>query len=127
MFASIRHKLNVWKSVRREKKKEKTRSPKWQGVRDSFMEKHPRCAACDSSERLQCHHVKPFHLHPELELEESNLISLCMSPDECHLIFGHSGNFECFNPHVREQAARAKADPKHWANLKLEAIKSRQK
>jgi hypothetical protein len=57
-------------------------------------------------DKLQVHHVKPFHLLPELELDESNLISLCMGPNECHLFIGHGDSFRCYNPNVREDAEK---------------------
>ena len=127
MIAFLKHKLNVWKSVRHEKAKEKTRSPKWQGVRDEFLKKYPKCSACESDDHLQVHHVKPFHVHPELELVETNLIGLCMSPDECHLAYGHAGNFSYWNPKVREQTALARLHPGSRKELRKEAIKCRQK
>jgi 5-methylcytosine-specific restriction endonuclease McrA len=47
---------------------------------------------------VQVHHKKPFHLHPELELDPANLVTLCMtSSNECHLRIGHSGDFKAYN------------------------------
>jgi 5-methylcytosine-specific restriction protein A len=66
------------------------RSPHWSTVRKRHLEKFPTCAVCGGNVKLQVHHRHPFHLHPELELEESNLITLCEAPGRnCHLIFGH--------------------------------------
>jgi 5-methylcytosine-specific restriction protein A len=79
------------------------RSSGWAKVEHEFLKVHGECAACGGSEALQVHHVKPFHLHPELELDPENLITLCMSGDlDCHLHLGHGGYFKCYNPNVRE-------------------------
>ena len=64
------------------------------------MLNHPTCAACGSNKRLQVHHIQPFHLYPELELEPTNLITLCMDISECHLLLGHGDNFRMFNPDI---------------------------
>ena len=63
-----------------------------------------RCIACGSEKHLQVHHIKPFHLHPELELEPSNLIVLCMDTNECHLKLGHGGSFKRENKNVLTDA-----------------------
>jgi 5-methylcytosine-specific restriction protein A len=81
----------------------KARSSGWSKVEHEFLKTHGVCAACGGREALQVHHVKPFHLHPELELDPENLITLCMSGDlDCHLRIGHGGSFKCYNPDVRE-------------------------
>jgi hypothetical protein len=79
------------------------RSPKWPAVERAHLEKQPRCAACDSTKQLNVHHKLPFHLHPELELDPNNLITLCMD-NECHIEIGHGGNFKAYNPEVTVQA-----------------------
>ncbi len=56
---------------------------------------------------MEAHHKLPFHLHPELELEDSNLIPLCEEKEDginCHLAFGHLGNFKSFNKDVEADA-----------------------
>lgn len=93
-------------SVLREVAKSKRRSSKWDSVRDAFLLEHPVCAACGSSKKLQVHHIVPFHLHPELELDVGNLIVLCMDENECHLEIGHGGSFRCYNPRVVVHALR---------------------
>lgn len=105
------HIVNVAKSLFREHNKNTKRSPQWPGVEHKFRKSSPTCAACGCTTRIQVHHVKPFHMHPELELDPSNLISLCMGPNECHLKIGHGDNFKDANPNVREDAAAALADP----------------
>lgn len=71
------------------------------------------CSACGTAEHIQVHHMRPFHLFPALELDESNLISLCMGSNLCHLLIGHGDSFKAWNPNVVLDAASALADPIH--------------
>ena len=109
MFAKLTHAYRVWKSDRHESDKalaKNGRSGKWPTVRDTFLKTYPACSACGSREKMQVHHIKPFHLHPELELDSKNFVGLCMSKEECHLMLGHGGNFECFNPYILHDASQ---------------------
>lgn len=88
------------------------RSSKWRTVEKEHLEKFPTCAVCGGTEKLQVHHKKPFHLHPELELDQNNLETLCESMKHginCHLCVGHIGNFKSYNETVTEDAAFLKA------------------
>lgn len=78
------------------------RSPKWERVSRDFIERNPECAACSCREHLETHHVLPYHLHPELELVESNFIVLCR---EHHFRIGHKSNWQESNENVRADAA----------------------
>lgn len=83
------------------------RSGKWRGVRNDHLANHSTCAACGDKRMLNVHHVQPFHLFPELELEPTNLITLCEVPSHsCHFMIGHLASWSAYNPHVREDAAR---------------------
>jgi hypothetical protein len=85
-----------------------SRSPLWDALRDSFI-KGKVCAVCGGTKHLQLHHIKPFHLQPELELDPQNLIPLCEGNKNmnCHLVLGHYQNFATkFNPSVVEDAAK---------------------
>lgn len=87
------------------------RSPHWPAVRQAHLLQQPVCAVCGGTLKLQVHHIRPFHLHPDLELEPSNLVTLCEANKgglNCHLAFGHLSNFRSFNPDVIE-------DAKKWA------------
>lgn len=79
------------------------RSSKWHGVRDAYHTAHPACEACGGNDDIEVHHVRPFHLWSEMELEPTNLITLCQ---RCHILIGHLGNYRAYNPLVREYAAR---------------------
>lgn len=84
------------------------RSPRWDDVRDDHVKKHPTCAACGSTTRLQVHHIKPFHLFRELELDPTNLLTLCEQGDtRCHLRVGHHGSWKKYNENVVQDAAAA--------------------
>jgi len=80
----------------------KKRSPKWRKVRKAYIKKHPTCACCGTKKGIEVHHIKDFSNHPELELEESNLISLCGK--RCHILFGHLKNWKSINPKIIEDA-----------------------
>lgn len=105
------HLIRVARSLVHEAGKTVTRSSGWPRVEKHFKASSPTCAACGSAVRLQVHHQHPFHLHPELELEPSNLISLCMGPHDCHILIGHGDNFKAYNPNVAADAAEALANP----------------
>ena len=107
MIAKITHALRLASSRRREAKKEADRDPRWPAVRDAHLRKHPACGACGGAAELQVHHVEPFHLRPDLELEPTNLETLCMGGPDCHLLLGHGGSFQYRNPLVRRHAAAA--------------------
>ena len=84
----------------------KVRSSKWNKLRDDFL-KGKVCIVCGRKDNLIAHHVKPFNLFPELELEISNLLPICERPTvlNCHLIFAHLGDFRNhFNPDIIKDA-----------------------
>ena len=79
------------------------RSNQWPTARKAHLELYPACAVCGGSVDIQVHHIRPFHLHPELELDPGNLVTLCESKKagvNCHLWFGHLGNFKSYNTTV---------------------------
>ncbi len=85
----------------------KPRSSQWTSVRAQYIEQHSTCEVCGSEDQLVVHHIKPYHLFPELELQPNNLITLCQSEKHgvnCHLWFGHLGNWTRFNPDVYRDA-----------------------
>lgn len=86
------------------------RSPQWERVRKQHLKNNPACAACGKTDSVQVHHIRPFHLFPELELVSSNLITLCElfvndsddTNDNHHLHLGHNGDFHKNNKKVLE-------------------------
>jgi 5-methylcytosine-specific restriction protein A len=79
-----------------------SRSPKWRAVEKKAVQDHPFCAASGVTHDLQVHHKVPFHTHPELELEPTNLIVLNRT---YHLIVGHLGDWKSWNVDVERDAA----------------------
>jgi 5-methylcytosine-specific restriction endonuclease McrA len=88
------------------------RSNKWPKVRALHIERENACVACGKKHWLQVHHIKPVHLFPELELEDSNLLTLCRRH---HFIIGHLEYWKSFNSNVvrdaREWRERIKYRP----------------
>lgn len=82
------------------------RSPEWPRVEQEHRLREPACVACGYRGRhIQVHHIKPFHLHPQLELDPDNLITLCQARGrEHHLLLGHLDSWESYNEHVRHDA-----------------------
>src|SRR5271166_4424831 len=83
------------------------RSSDWRTLRKEFLKVFSKCALCGGKKNLEVHHILPFHLYPGHELDFNNLITLCENKKDgvnCHLLFGHLGNFKSFNRHVRIDA-----------------------
>jgi 5-methylcytosine-specific restriction endonuclease McrA len=81
------------------------RSSEWKKLRKIHLGNFPCCEVCGSKTNVVPHHVIPFHVNPALELDPSNLITLCESKTfNCHLFFGHLKNWIRHNPNVREDA-----------------------
>ena len=89
------------------------RSKHWASVRDNYIIKQSSCQWCGSKKDLQVHHIKPFCDNPALELDPTNLITLCEKIGVgCHLLIGHHGNFKYEHITVKEDcdAHRAERD-----------------
>jgi len=100
------HVIGHWLATRGVK-----RSPEWPAVRKSWLRLHPNCAACNGTKNVEVHHIKSFHLYPELELCQTNFISLCERiGQEDHLDIGHTyqgkRNWKINNPDVVMEARR---------------------
>lgn len=80
------------------------RAGAWSRVRNEHLEREPCCAACGRSEDLQVHHIVPYSVNARLELEPTNLITLCAHP--CHLVHGHLMSWHRYNLAVREDCKR---------------------
>jgi hypothetical protein len=87
--------VNKVKGIAREAVKAARRSTGWSAVRKKHLADNPRCAACGTNKMLQVHHIKPFKEQPELELDPSNLITLCLIKD-CHVDIGHGGHYKFY-------------------------------
>lgn len=121
MLKAIIHGFNLLRHSMRDIGLSAKRSGKWPTVEKHFLEAHPTCAACGGKERLNVHHCIPFSTDPKLELDEANLITLCMGKSECHLLIGHGNNFRFFNKNVKEDVIYLKAHPNEF-NLIIKYI-----
>jgi 5-methylcytosine-specific restriction endonuclease McrA len=74
------------------------RSPRWTSIRKMHLSVNDYCSACGRKTKLEVHHIKPVHMFPDLELDLSNLVTLCADP--CHILFGHLMNFKSYNKEV---------------------------
>lgn len=80
-----------------------SRSPLWNRVRNSHIKRQGKCQLCGGTDDLEVHHIVPFHIDPDKELDPNNLITLCGSGKggvNCHLFFGHLGNWKKCNTTV---------------------------
>lgn len=87
---------------------EPPRSPQWSTARRHWLAIHNTCAHCGGVNQLEVHHTVPFHIHPDLELDTDNFMTLCEAKQECHLKYGHLGNWKTFNPQLVSPAMLAK-------------------
>lgn len=122
------------------------RSPKWDDRRKAHLKEHPYCQACPAPKGwkkmlhhgqalvglkpVQVHHIFPFHNmmvigRPDMECDQPlNLVTLCESGENHHVLLGHLGDFQSFNPDVIKHAhtffgktkEQIKSDP-HWLSL----------
>ena len=94
-------------SLRSRAPKGSRRSRQWSRVRKKWLGEHGACAVCGNRRKLEVHHKLPFHLHPELELDSTNLVTLCedkYNGINCHLVIGHLGSFMSYNVNVDADA-----------------------
>jgi hypothetical protein len=80
----------------------KDRSSQWTKVRDEYIKANPDCECCTRKAET-VHHKRPYHLFPDLELDKSNLMSVC---DHCHLVLLHAGDFRLWMDMPDLEAAR---------------------
>ena len=72
------------------------RSSDWSRFRNENIK--DRCEICGSKFFLELHHVLPFHIRPDLELDKNNVITACRRH---HLEFCHFFNFKKFNIDIK--------------------------
>lgn len=88
------------------------RSPHWPIVRATHLAAHPACEACGNTRSPDVHHIRPYHVEPALELDPANLMTLCrqgVAGMDCHLYFGHGGNWSDYVPTAPQDAPAALA------------------
>ena len=83
------------------------RHKSWRKVRLEHLEKNPTCFICGGKKKIEVHHIIPFYLAPDMELNPKNLMTLCENKKygiNCHLLVGHLGNYRRINPNVNGKA-----------------------
>ena len=125
MFRTLVSKVSKLRSVVRERDKVRNRSSGWEAVRDAHLAASPACVACGGVHMLQVHHIVPFSTAPDLELEPSNLITLCMGEFDCHLRLGHGGSFRHYNPLVVEDATEFREAEVHRRTALIKEARAR--
>lgn len=125
IIKTVKHHINIIRSKFRDIGVKERRSGKWGALEKKFLSEHPACEVCGSKSHLQIHHKKPFHIHPELELDENNLITLCMNAHECHLKIGHGGSFRSYNANIEEDVKTLKQDLSKFDEIAALAKKNR--
>lgn len=77
------------------------RSPEWKEVRELHLKEQKKCQACGKKTSLEVHHIIPVHIDKTLELDPSNLFTLC---SRCHLVFGHLSDYKSWNINVEKDS-----------------------
>ncbi len=109
MIQTVKDLLFDTSFVREHLLKRYSRNQNWSVVRYDHILEHPNCFICGSCRKLHVHHIVPFHINPELELDPENLMTLCA---QHHLLFGHLGWWRCTNFDILD-------DAKYWRNKYL--------
>lgn len=86
------------------------RSSGWVKLERETVEGHPFCSCCGRTSELQVHHLEPFHLAPERELDPTNLIVVCRW---CHWLVCHLCDWKAYNPLAVQDCARLADKIKH--------------
>lgn len=95
------------------------RSSKWPEVRKRHLLKQPVCQACGTKKGLEVHHIVPYGVNPDLELDANNLITLC--DKYCHFAIGHLMDYKSWNSDVildsAEYLAKIQSRPRRIESL----------
>ena len=94
----IQNLLEAWQSRDSLRLLGSRRSPDWRDFRNEHVKDY--CEFClKDNLPLEVHHIQPFHLFPELELDPDNVVTGCRP---CHLKFFNLGSFRSYNIDVKE-------------------------
>ena len=114
--------------------REEPRTPGWEKVEHTHIDREPQCQWCGGTLDRQVHHTRPFALNPALhgstapggEFDDGkdgtgrdgNLITLCEAQGRlCHLIYGHERKFKGGeNLNVRVDCDKHQAEMKTAGN-----------
>jgi hypothetical protein len=93
------------------------RSSNWRNVRAEHLKQYPECAACGRKDNLEVHHIIPYHICPDKELDPTNLITLC--DKYCHFVFGHLMDYKSWNVNVIEDCQKYSIDKKNRPKIEV--------
>lgn len=71
----------------------------WRKVRKQHLKDNPECSVCFTRKKLEVHHIIPFDVNPEKELDPDNLSTLC---HRHHFTIGHLGKWWLWNRMFKE-------------------------
>ena len=85
------------------------RSEHWHTCEHAFMQASVGCVMCGRKDvPRNAHHIVPYHFlvtvgRPDLECDPRILADMCVEhEEEHHLLVGHLGSFESYNPKLME-------------------------
>ena len=85
------------------------RDKRWAKESRQFLADNPHCVVCGTTDYCVVHHVKPFHLFPELEMDWRYWRTVCETPSHNdHFAVGHLFNWSRYNQEFDELAKRIK-------------------
>ena len=82
------------------------RSDDWPSFRKRNI--HEKCDVCGKGLFLELHHIRPFHLSPGLELELTNIVTLCRKH---HFELGHFFSWKSYNKEIKQWIAQIQNRP----------------
>lgn len=85
---------------------QRRRSSKWPKFLHDFLKSHPLCIGCGRKAETG-HHVKPFHLFPEDELDPNNIVAVDVP---CHFVLCHAEDWRLTVENVRDRLYRNLTD-----------------
>lgn len=93
----IRHLIEVMRGIA---PRGYRRSRLWPALEKDFLRNNPTCHSCGGTKKLVVHHVIPYHYDTFLELEDSNLMTLCTDEKygiNCLKFCGYRGTYSLHN------------------------------
>lgn len=76
----------------------KPRDKRWAKESKQYLADNPHCVVCGTSDYCVVHHLKPFHLFPELEMCPMYWRTVCETPSHNdHFAVGHLFNWTNYN------------------------------
>ena|SRR3990167_10369880 len=80
------------------------RSPRWSQVRKTNIKKECECCGKKGTLFKPCelHHILPFHISPENELNPENFLTVCR---DCHYLLCHLRDWKSWNKDIKKNAA----------------------